>query len=126
MNKTFKTFWIILGCICLALGTIGIVIPILPTVPFYLATVFCYAKGSERLHTWFLGTNLYKNHLESYVEKKGMLLKTKLGIITSVTILMGFGFFMMFRKGIYIPCLILFIVWLCHIIYFVFFVKTIK
>ena len=126
MNKTVKIFWIILGCICLALGTTGIVLPILPTVPFYLATLFCYTKGSERLHTWFLGTELYKKHLQSYTEHKGMLLKTKISIIITVTLLMGFGFFMMYRKEIYIPCIILAIVWICHIIYFVFKVKTIK
>lgn len=121
-----KIFWLITGFISLALGTIGIFIPILPTVPFYLLTAFSFAKSSERLHTWFLSTKLYKNHLESFVEKRGMTVKTKISIITSVTLLMGFGFFMMARKGIWIPCIILAIVWLCHIIYFIFRVQTIR
>lgn len=118
--------FLILGCICLALGTIGVFLPILPTVPFYLATVFCFANSSKKLHDWFIGTKLYKKHLESYVKKEGMLVKTKASIITTVTLLMGFGFFMMARKGIWIPCIILAVVWLCHIIYFLFFVKTIQ
>lgn len=101
-------------------------LPILPTVPFYLATAFCFANSSERLHTWFVDTGLYKKHLQSYVEKRGMLLKTKVSIITTVTLLMGFGFFMMARKGIWVPCIILAVVWVCHIIYFVFGVKTIR
>ncbi len=121
-----KIFWLITGFISLALGTIGIFIPILPTVPFYLLTAFSFAKSSERLHTWFLSTKLYKNHLESFVEKRGMTVKTKISIIASVTLLMGFGFFMMARKGIWIPCIILAIVWLCHIIYFIFRVQTIR
>ena len=50
MNKISRMLWLILGCICLALGTVGVVLPILPTVPFYMATVFCFAKGSKRLH----------------------------------------------------------------------------
>ncbi len=121
-----KIIFVILGCICLGLGTIGIFLPILPTVPFYMATAFCFANSSQRLHRWFTGTGLYKKHLQSYVEHKGMLLKTKVSIITTVTLLMGFGFFMMARKGIWIPCIILAVVWVCHIIYFVFRVKTIK
>ena len=121
-----KIIFIVLGCICLALGTVGVVLPILPTVPFYLATAFCFANSSERLHNWFVNTGLYKKHLQSYVEHKGMLLKTKVSIITTVTLLMGFGFFMMARKGIWIPCIILAVVWVCHIVYFVFGVKTIK
>lgn len=38
--KTVRIVFMLLGFICLALGTIGVIIPILPTVPFYLATVF--------------------------------------------------------------------------------------
>ena len=69
---------------------------------------------------------MYKKHLDSYVQKKGMTVQTKRGIIVSVTLLMGFGFFMMARKSIWIPCFILGIVWLCHILYFAFGVKTIR
>ena len=54
MKSPFKIFWIVLGFLCLGLGTIGIVLPILPTVPFYMATLFCFAKSSERLHSWFI------------------------------------------------------------------------
>ena len=118
--------FLILGCVCLGLGTVGIFIPILPTVPFYLATAFCFSQSSQKLHDWFLSTELYKKHLQSYVEKKGMLMKTKVSIITTVTLLMGFGFFMMARKGIWVPCTIIGVVWVCHIIYFVFGVKTIR
>ena len=121
-----RLIFLILGCVCLGLGTIGIFIPILPTVPFYLATVFCFSQSSQKLHDWFIGTKLYKKHLQSFVEKKGMLLKTKLSIMITVTLLMGFGFFMMAKKEIWIPCIILTIVWICHILYFVFGVRTIK
>ena len=78
------------------------------------------------MEDWFKGTKLYKKHLESFVEKKGMLVSTKVCILTTVTILMGLGFFFMARKGIWIPCIILAVVWIAHMIYFLFFVKTIK
>lgn len=125
-KKLFKIFWISLGFICLTLGTIGVFLPILPTVPFYLVTAFCFAKSSDKLHSWFVSTKLYKNNLETFVEKKAMTLKTKLSILISVTLVMGFGFFMMARNGIWIPCIILAVVWLCHIGYFMFRVKTEK
>ena len=121
-----KLIFIILGFLFLALGTIGVFLPILPTTPFYLLTLFFFANSSERLHIWFVGTKLYKKHLESFVEHRGMLLQTKLSIICTVTLLMGFGFFMMARKGIWSPCIILAVVWICHIIYFMFRVETVK
>ncbi|MFQ9510050.1 MAG: YbaN family protein [Lachnospiraceae bacterium] len=124
--KLKRLLFLILGCLCLGMGCIGIALPIIPTVPFFLATVFCFANSSKKLHDWFISTKLYKKHLESFVQKKGMLLQTKLTILTTVTLLMGFGFFMMVRSGILVPSIILALVWVCHVIYFVFGVKTIK
>ena len=98
--KLKRLFFLILGCV-------GIVLPVLPTVPFFLATVFCFANSSEKLHTWFLGTELYQKHLDSFVKKKGMTAQTKAGILMSVTLLMAVGFFLMLRKALYIPCTIL-------------------
>lgn len=121
-----KIIFIVVGCICLALGTVGVFLPILPTTPFYLITLYCFARSSKRLEDWFKGTKLYKKHLESFVEKRGMLPQTKASILITVTLLMGLGIFFMARKSIWIPCIILGVVWAVHLIYFLFFVKTIK
>ena len=120
-----RIIFIILGYICLCLGTVGVFLPILPTTPFYLLTVFFFANSSQKLHDWFLGTELYHKHLESFVKDRGMMRSTKVSIIITVTLLMGFIFFMMARKGLWIPCVILVIVWLAHILYFLLRVKTI-
>ena len=119
-----KFLWVLLGFLSLALGTIGIVLPILPTVPFYMATVFCFAKSSERLHSWFTSTGLYKKHLESFVQKRSMTVKSKCTIMGSVTIVMAFGCIMMSRVPVGRICLA--VVWLCHVIYFIFYIKTEK
>lgn len=124
--KLKRLIFLIAGCLALGIGCIGIVLPILPTVPFFLATVFCFSQSSEKLHNWFVETKMYKKHLESFVQKKGMTVRTKITIMASVTLLMGFGFVMMLLKEVYIPCMILVFVWVCHIIYFIFGVKTIR
>lgn len=46
--------WATLGLICVGLGLIGIVLPLLPTVPFMLLAAFFFARSSERLHNWLI------------------------------------------------------------------------
>ena len=122
--KLKRLLFLLLGCLCLGLGCVGIVLPILPTVPFFLVTVFCFANSSQKLHDWFVGTNMYKKHLESFVQKKGQTVRTKATIITSVTLLMGAGFVMMSRVPV--GRIILAVVWVCHLVYFIFGVKTLR
>ena len=114
-KNPIRYVWMALGILCLVLGTIGVVLPILPTVPFYMATVFCFAKGSKTLHDWFLGTSLYKKHLESFAKEKAMTKKTKRSIIAMVTILMAIGFIMM--NNVPIGRVVLVIVWIFHFLW---------
>ncbi len=119
-----KIILITVGCIGVGLGAVGAVLPLLPAFPFLLVAAVCFAKSSERLDRWFRGTRLYKNDLESFVKGRGMTRKTKIKVMITVTLLMSVGFAVMFAKEIYIPCMILGGVWLFHIVYFAFFVKT--
>lgn len=119
-----KVMLIVLGCVSLALGCIGVVLPVLPTVPFLLVTGICFANSSKKMHDWFIGTGIYKKYLESYVKKEGMTIRTKCTIIGSVTLLMSVGFIMMSRVPV--GRIIIGIVWIGHIVYFGFVVKTIR
>lgn len=120
-----KVLYIILGCAGVGLGAVGAVIPMLPTIPFLMLAAFCFARSSEKLDRWFKGTKLYRDNLEDFVAGRGMTLKTKVRIMVTVTILMSIGFIMMGRKGVVVGCVVLGCVWLIHILYFCFGVKTI-
>ncbi len=119
-----RIVYMIVGCIALALGTVGTVIPVLPTVPFFMLAAFCFAKSSKKLHNWFTNTKLYKDNLADFVAGKGMTLKTKVRIMVTVTILMSIGFIMMHQ--VVVGQIVLGCVWAFHVLYFVFGIKTLK
>lgn len=121
--KIKKIVWLLLGFGGLGLGALGAVLPLLPSVPFLMLALFSFGKSSERLHNWFTGTKLYRDNLESFVQGQGMTRRAKLKIMGTVTLLMAFGFCMMLRAGLILPCCILVGIWLAHILYFVFGVK---
>ena len=123
MHHLKKAFFIALGCVSLALGTIGIVLPILPTVPFYLLTAFCFANSSERLHDWFIHTTVYKKYIGSYFRRRGMTKKAKCLLIGTVTAIMVPGFILMDKVPV--GRAIMLVVWMGHIFYFGFKVQTI-
>ena len=119
-----KIVFVVLGCVGVGLGGIGAVVPLIPTFPFLLMAAYCFARSSKRLHNWFIQTKLYKNNLESYVHGRGMTKKTKVRIMFTVTILMSVGFVMM--EQVAVGRMVLMCVWVFHIIYFIWGVKTLR
>lgn len=119
-----KMIYLVIGGISLTLGAIGAVMPFLPTFPFLFLATCCFAKSSDRLHQWFTQTKLYQNNLESYVQGKGMSWTTKIRVMVIVTLLMAVGFLMMSRVPI--GQIVLAGVWVFHMIYFIFGIKTLK
>ncbi len=84
-SKVVRVIFLIIGSISLVLGTIGIVIPILPTVPFYLLTAFCFVRGSKKFADWFLNSKLYKNHIGNFAEHRVMTIYGELLLLSLVT-----------------------------------------
>lgn len=91
-KNPLRILWLILGFAAIGIGAVGVVLPVLPTTPFLLLASFCLAKGSEKFHTWFTGTKLYKNHLDEFVQNRSMTLKTKFSLLLPVSAMLLLAF----------------------------------
>ncbi|MBN1245385.1 YbaN family protein [Candidatus Bathyarchaeota archaeon] len=97
-RKLIRTLWFIVGTICVVLGAIGIVLPILPTTPFLLAAAACYYKSSERMHRWLLNNKWFGEYIRNYTEGRGLTRKTKITALTVLWVTISFStVFMLYR-----------------------------
>ena len=116
IKSPIKLLWLMIGIVSMVLGAIGVVLPVLPTTPFLLLASFCFAKGSDRFHKWFIGTKLYKKHLESFVTSRSMTLKTKLCILLPASAMLILA--MLAMSNIYGRVFIVFLIILKYIYFF--------
>ena len=123
-NVVVRYVFLAIGAISFALGTAGIVLPLLPTVSFYMLTLFCLARGSERFHKMFLESILYQKTVGAYERDKALTLRTKLSILLSVTTIMAIGAY--FSQDMPIALIVMGLVWIGHVIAVAFIVKTKK
>ncbi len=121
MNKSLRIAFLILGFIFLGIGIIGILLPVLPTTPFFMIASFLLAKGSTRFHEWFLNTAIYQNHVGKWVKDKAISRKDKKRILLFVTILFLVGITVV--STLYIKLFLALILGI-HYYFFLFRIKT--
>ncbi|CAM4167121.1 DUF454 domain-containing protein [Staphylococcus schweitzeri] len=85
---------IVIGLIFTALGIAGAVLPLLPTTPFLLVAVFCFARSSDRFYNWLINQKIYKEYVENFYLHRGYTLPQKIKILISLYIVIGFSIYM--------------------------------
>ncbi len=116
-SKILRVFFLLLGFISFGLGTVGIVVPILPTAPFYLLAAFCFVRGSERFANWFLNSKFYKNHVGNFAKHRVMTIYGELLLLSFVSALLLTSMWFLNNPAMCIvfPCLLA-----CKYLYFLF------
>ncbi|WP_108854047.1 YbaN family protein [Albidovulum aquaemixtae] len=84
-----RPLWLMGGAVSLALGTTGIFLPLLPTVPFLLLAAFCFARSSERLHAWLLSHRVFGPPIENWRDRGAIGRRAKW--LASLSILAAFA-----------------------------------
>ena len=81
--------YLIVGLTSLALGALGIFLPLLPTTPFVLVAAFAFANSSEKLHQWLLDHNIFGPLIENWRRYGTISRSTKiLSLVSMVAIVL--------------------------------------
>lgn len=81
LDSLKRGLFIATGTICLGLGVVGIILPVLPTTPFLLLSAACYVRGSERMYRWLLNNKWFGKYIRNYREGKGIPLRGKVSAL---------------------------------------------
>ncbi|MBG3474280.1 YbaN family protein [Staphylococcus aureus] len=101
---------IVIGLIFTALGIAGAVLPLLPTTPFLLVAVFCFARSSDRFYNWLINQKIYKEYVENFYLHRGYTLQQKIKILISLYIVIGCSIYMVDVLAVRIGLIIMVII----------------
>lgn len=89
-----KAVLIFTGTVCVALGVLGMFLPLLPTTVFLLMAAYCYSRSSERFHTWLLNNRLCGKYIRDYKSGAGISVRQKVTTIAILWASIGFSIWM--------------------------------
>ncbi len=105
--RLLRALLIAAGTLCVALGALGVLLPVLPTTPFLLLAAACYIRSSKRLYAWLLGNRLFGEYLKRYRAGDGLPLGFKLWTIALLWLSLGSSAFLALPERLWWPRLLL-------------------
>lgn len=76
-----------IGCVSVALGVAGVVLPLVPTTPFLLLAGVCFAKSSDRFHTWLMEHRILGPYIHNWRNRQ-MTYKDKVRTVAAIWVSM--------------------------------------
>lgn len=90
-GRLARTCWMALGLMLVAIGFVGIVVPLLPTTDFMLLALPCFARSSPRLEAWLLTHPIFGPSLRAWRRERAVPRKAKVAAAMGMTA--GFALF---------------------------------
>lgn len=88
-NRVTRAILIVIGTASLAVGIVGVFVPILPTTPFLLLSAACYIRSSKRFYNWLISNRLFGDYVRNYIEQRGVPLRLKVSSLALLWIAIG-------------------------------------
>jgi len=90
-SRAIRICLIITGIFFVGVGTLGIILPLLPTTPFLVLAAMCFSRSSERFHNWLLNNKWFGAYIKNYREGKGISLRQKIIVLSLLILTIGYS-----------------------------------
>jgi uncharacterized membrane protein YbaN (DUF454 family) len=94
LTRAARLTWLVIGVLALALGALGIALPLLPTTPFVLVAAFAFARSSNRLHQWLLDHNIFGSLIDNWRRHGAISQKAKVASVVSMAVVLAISLVM--------------------------------
>ena len=88
LTRAARLTWLVVGCLSLALGAIGIAVPLLPTTPLILLAAFAFARSSNRLHEWLITHDVFGTLIDNWQRHGAISRRAKIASVVSMIALL--------------------------------------
>jgi uncharacterized membrane protein YbaN (DUF454 family) len=88
-NQTKKILLLLTGWFFVALGTIGLFLPVLPTTPFLLIALWAFSQSSDRFHNWLYTHRLFGPPLQDWSRHGVIPLRAKIVALATMAVSAG-------------------------------------
>ncbi len=89
LTRAARIAWLVVGLLALALGALGVALPLLPTTPFVLVAAFAFAQSSETLHQWLLDHDIFGPLIENWRRHGAISRRAKVVSVISMAAVLG-------------------------------------
>ena len=120
--KKIKQFLLIsVGCLSFVLGVAGSFLPLLPTTPFLLLSLYCFTQSSEKFNKWLKSTKIYQEYVGEFLKHRSFTMQKKVKMLISIYIMVGISVY--FVPILFIKAMLIFLL-ISQTIILLFFIET--
>ncbi len=90
-TRLHRYLLVVAGSVCVALGAVGALLPILPTTPFLLLAAACFMRSSDRLYGWLLRNRWFGSYIRNYREHRAISRRAKVVTLALLWLAIGYS-----------------------------------
>lgn len=100
-----RYIYLVLGWLAVAVGAIGVVLPVLPTTPLMILAAFLFTKGSPRARSWLIDHAHFGPHIQNWEGQRAIAPRAKrlavitMAVVFAISLMLGLKWWVLLIQG---------------------------